>query len=385
MDSEFAPLRGGKSGRGSLALWWGLNIFLVLFAFLAFVFAAASLSELHKVEKTVNNNYSSSSDPYIHLENVKVAQNHNVKAGQVMSYTDNPNEVGGGLGPVWGQSPAYITEAFAVAAYAEVHRFPDPTYAAYAFATTLEPTNLRFRIIKTPATGGITLGGSVNITVAGNIVHIHVKTLAAGYFAALFHTMSNTTGNATWIITGSASADYSTITVNNPIQITTDPNNYYVADWVFLTTPTTTLPAVTWLAVFSGVEGTTCNNIFYQFDPTVPNFLTVVTGITGQFTFLCRWPMRSEYLGNGYFVVGSQGWIALAQVSFNSKTVNPFTQQTWGTTLYRSLKFTQIAAQNLIIVTGIQGNDLSNQPLLPKLFNGKPLPRTSLFIGRFPS
>jgi len=102
------------------------------------------------------------------------------------------------------------------------------------------------------------------------------------------------------------------------------------------------------------VNGATCTNLYFQLDITNTNLLVVVGGIGGGFTFQCAWPLHAAPLGNGYFVIGNQEWIALAQLNWQTRTISPFAQVQWGAILYQELHFSVLASQNLLVLVGVQ-------------------------------
>jgi len=359
MDSEFAPLKGSATNR-HLTFWWALNVFLVIFIFLAFVLAAVSLKEVHDIDNDITTNSVVSSSAFIVVENVKVAQNHNVKKGTVVSYTDNPNEVGAGIGPIWGV-PAYNTDAFSAAYTADVAQFSDTQYSFYAFVTHGQPYVFHFQVLRTPSSGGIAVWGLttfdlsiINPDNVGSVISdIRVKIIGPQHYAVLYHIINNSTGNSSYIVTGNLGNDWASFYVNTPMAISSDSANYVVSDIVVVTTAPNITPPVSWLIVFLGINGQTCSNYYYLVDLGAANLLTILSGVGGQFTFTCQWPLRSEFLGSGLFIIGNQQFVALASVDFVGNNVNPLAQLPWGI-LYESLHFSQIPSKGIVVAVGIQ-------------------------------
>ena len=74
----------------------------------------------------------------------------------LVSYTDNPGEIGSGLGPQW-SPPVFLNDTTMVASWAEISHFSSAV-SVYAFVPTEYPNTVRVRLLFTPATGGVQLG-----------------------------------------------------------------------------------------------------------------------------------------------------------------------------------------------------------------------------------
>eukprot|EP01113_Clastostelium_recurvatum_P025258 TRINITY_DN303_c0_g1_i3.p1 TRINITY_DN303_c0_g1~~TRINITY_DN303_c0_g1_i3.p1 ORF type:complete len:602 (+),score=160.48 TRINITY_DN303_c0_g1_i3:32-1807(+) len=361
MENEFSPLNpsAGRHRKLSLALWWILNIALVVFVFFAFVLSAATLAKEKVIEKKVVTNSQGTGEVEI-TNTYKVAQNHQVPRGTVVSFTDNPNEVGRGLGPQW-ETPVQLTEAYTTAAYAEMDAL-SPSAAVYVFVTKVEPLNIRVRLVNTPATANVSLGGFMNHTTDAQVRFLHVRSITSTSFAILYSTSVNWTSSySTYLITGTTSSDYSTVTLYTTQLVGYGMGWNVTRDILVLKNEAAPAAAPqSWVLISWGVYEVNLVHNWFFWDNNNNNLQPLSVTNNGLIV-AADWPMRSLYLSQGYFVLGTGSGITLAQVNWNQQapSVSQSQQVQFVNHQYASLEITNVNTNNVLVLSGVQreGNE----------------------------
>eukprot|EP01113_Clastostelium_recurvatum_P022250 TRINITY_DN264_c0_g1_i4.p1 TRINITY_DN264_c0_g1~~TRINITY_DN264_c0_g1_i4.p1 ORF type:complete len:605 (+),score=125.90 TRINITY_DN264_c0_g1_i4:54-1868(+) len=378
MHEEIPLNPGGTSGRSrrALYLWWGLNISLVLFVFLAFVFSAASLAQMETVEHSIiTNNLILNGGLVPITRSYAVTQGQNVAKGSVTSFTYS-GDVAQGLGPRWQQQSTFAANASA--SHSDVTQLfyandTGPHGSVYAYVPSNNPSMVTATIIVTLPGENITFSGSISLTVQNNatIEHVQVAAIGQSYFVVLYTFLTNATGEPepTWytnIVLGSIIGGLQTVYFGTP-QTLMFRNELYVIDMLVINDEQQGHFSESIIQFASGSIGGPCEFKYFQVSAMPVGFKQVTLNTNG-FGFTCSFPLASTYLSGGYFMMANQQTVGLAQATWDTNdlpSISPFGQIDFSH-MYESIHLTPVG-QGFVVISGIQQEGLEGPVIMTQV------------------
>eukprot|EP01112_Ceratiomyxa_fruticulosa_P012319 TRINITY_DN3402_c0_g3_i3.p1 TRINITY_DN3402_c0_g3~~TRINITY_DN3402_c0_g3_i3.p1 ORF type:complete len:566 (+),score=123.07 TRINITY_DN3402_c0_g3_i3:109-1806(+) len=369
----------------SVYVWWALNFFLVLFAFLAMVLSAASLHKSADISRTftTNNNYAAWN--MVLSSSYKVAPGQSVQKGQMVSFVGIDNngspQIAPGLGPQWG-TPAFAGWQ-APASSADISQLSSAA-SIYAWVSSNIPTVLQIGLLSTPASGGVNMVAYTNFTLPNSISFVKVKALNPTNFALMYSTGDGvTTFRVDNIAAGYVDTGLTTITVSpSSIVINNDPT-YAIRELSVITNEANSNQA--WAQVSHGIEGGPCVFDIYQFNTNSLGYLQKLTVTQNNYLLTCQWPVTAKYISGGYFVVSNGVNLVLAQANWASSTITGINTVTLPK-VFGTLEITVVSSTQLVL-SGVQMPGVEGpQPIVEvvQIANGNLL-LPSPAINMFPS
>lgn len=344
MDDENISLTNPRSSvqRGSrtLYLWWGLNVLLVIFVFLAFLFSTLTYSHSKHLAKEVNNSFITQQGGLIQ-QTYKVSTNFSVLKGQAVSFCAT-NQVCSGLGPEWGE-PFYGTGSATPAVMGGLVQLT-PTVAVYAAVSDSDHTMVRVTVLDTSASSAVR--GTSTIATGDTISALEIITTSNNKIAAVFYSSHN----VSYIVAASVSDDSKSLSLGAPIQVYTvdtinnGPFRYdfaHVGQYILVT-------------YAHDHEG--ANYAFYSVDTSSSSKFTKVDVDVSKFSVQAIATLATAYLDGthgGWFIQGNANSLKLGWIDYQNKRVDSLANAALNGYYFDTLTITK-AFDSYVVVTGVQ-------------------------------
>jgi len=335
--------------RLTLYLWWGLNISIVIFVFLAFLFSTLSYVNSNNLAKNVNDTFISQQGGLI--ENTyNVSTVWSVRKGSVVSFCGRANaELCEGLGPLWSR-PFFSHDSWTPAILGSIAQLT-PAVSVYLHVVESDHLTLRVSYVDTglyPAVNHTAL-----LTLKSPVSSIHARATSHPDTAVIMYTTANETFiQAVWVTSDGgikfAPKAYDLFPNHSPNENGTLVRNIAAVG--------------TWTLVSYAYWGEGAKYEVFTVDPTNADYgLTQLTGLPAwSFGLRIEEIVDTLYLGNGFILQATANLASYGLVDFNAKIIHALAQADYFAR-FHSLSLTQLEG-DMVLFVGTQV-DFVDQPL----------------------
>jgi len=337
---------GSRKRSASLYLWWGINIAIVLFVFLAFLFAALAFSKTKELEKHITSSAREGQGGLI-ANKFQVEKDFNVYKGSVVSYCGGDNmRMCEGLGPVWSR-PFTATDSWSPAILASITQVT-PQLALYAHVAEADHTALRVSVLHTHTEPSVQK--TAVLPLSSPVTFVHARNTSNANVGVIMYTTHNTT----YLVAVGVSNDGTGVTFATPLELF--PDHDPTQNGTLVRNLHTLGP---WILVSFGYW-----NKGAQFRVFTVNSSPPLTG-TGlsEILTLPAWtygiqiegPLSTAHLrvaGNDYIIQGTANRIAYGHVDFQHNTIAAVAHQDTFVYFY-NLHITPLGG-DLVLFSGAQ-------------------------------
>jgi hypothetical protein len=312
MDEDSSLTNPGMRKKSPvLYLWWALNVFIVIFVFLAFLMSTLSYTHSLNLANQVNNSYYTTQGGLIE-RTYTVAPSYAVKRGSVASFCGADNlQLCEGLGPVWNR-PFFATESWSPAIATSIAQLT-PSVSVYFHVVDADHTTLRATFIDTSSANPPSVKNTATLTLTSAVTSLHARPTSDPTVAAVMYTTHNETYLHTVTVTAAGTVLFSPLAVD--LFHIYDPNQNGTLHRELATVET-------WLLVTYGYEDNGASYSVFTVDPS--NAQTKLRSETlnrGSFGIPVVDTLATVYLGDGYILQSNAYTLQLGKVDFNAKAI----------------------------------------------------------------
>jgi hypothetical protein len=304
----------GSSGRRGIALyvWWGINIAILVFVFLAFLMSTLSYAHGKDFANQVNNSFVTQQGGLIQ-QTYKVAPAFQTAKGSVVSFCGNGNQqICEGLGPEW-QRPFFSSDSAVPDIFASLAQL-SPSVGIYTHVTEDDHLTLRVTVVNTGPDPSV--WSTTRLTLSSPVTSIHARATSNPTVVAIMYT----THNETFLIGGvvTTTPNSGTVALGTPIDLFSihDPtqNGTLVRNLA---------TAGDWVLVTAGYIQESAIYRAYVVDVNSPTKLVSKPITTTGYGFPVFDVIATTYLQNGYIMQSTASRLVLGKIDFNANTISP--------------------------------------------------------------
>lgn len=291
-----------------------LNVLVVIFSLLAFVFAVLSFSNDVHFSTILNNSTSYQNSGNLE-QKATVAYDMTVYGGTVTSYCSHTGDVCEGLGPAW-YRPFFEDGTNSGAIYGDLTQL-SPSLAIYPHVVDKDHSFLRVTVINTGQTPSF--GRTMGVVLPVNVTSTDIRSVKTGdpNAAVLLITTHNTTHNTTSLVVATVHPiDYS-VDLSPALEIIDTPGNDSTRE---LRIDIANIGD--WILVSYGYDNEAITHKVFTLDNNSPTKLSAIQLSGGDFSLLVYRTIATAYWGSGKIIQSNGNTYVFGQIDYANRRIN---------------------------------------------------------------